>query len=192
MRGARNARHGRHRQAGIIPAYAGSTESNPTGDNSHGDHPRVCGEHRLRTCGQRCQLGSSPRMRGARRSHGIWCSTPGIIPAYAGSTRCPCSRYPTSRDHPRVCGEHPAVLARRSGFPGSSPRMRGALKLRGTGASHGGIIPAYAGSTQRRFPEDTRWWDHPRVCGEHALDDLSAKLDKGSSPRMRGARFNCW
>ena len=50
-----------------------------------------------------------------------------------------------------------------------------------------GIIPAYAGSTcWSRFLR--RWsWDHPRVCGEHALEKNLVYAQLGSSPRMRGA-----
>ena len=35
---------------------------------------------------------------------------------------------------------------------------------------------------------DSRWRDHPRVCGEHTKGCPSTTLTKGSSPRMRGAR----
>ena len=50
-----------------------------------------------------------------------------------------------------------------------------------------GIIPAYAGSTNRPIPNRFAGRDHPRVCGEH-LKVLQSELNKqGSSPRMRGA-----
>ena len=29
--------------------------------------------------------------------------------------------------------------------------------------------------------------DHPRVCGEHLVQDLGERPGRGSSPRMRGA-----
>ena len=58
-----------------------------------------------------------------------------------------------------------------------------------TGAKGGnGIIPAYAGSTPRRQDVAALYRDHPRVCGEHEITDASDSAQKGSSPRMRGAR----
>ena len=65
--------------------------------------------------------------------------------------------------------------------------MRGALGVVVSEALDPGIIPAYAGSTQRS------WWpaactgDHPRVCGEHFALSLMLTMAVGSSPRMRGA-----
>ena len=32
-------------------------------------------------------------------------------------------------------------------------------------------------------------WDHPRGCGEHPITESARRKNKGSSPRMRGARF---
>ena len=52
-----------------------------------------------------------------------------------------------------------------------------------------GIIPADAGSTSGRHTDMPHMMDHPRGCGEHHTETLSAYLQAGSSPRMRGARF---
>ena len=71
---------------GIIPAYAGNTQSNTMRGASVWDHPRVCGEHGDNNEESIEDLGSSPRMRG----------TP---------VRCP-NPIRRPRDHPRVCGEH--------------------------------------------------------------------------------------
>ena len=52
--------------------------------------------------------------------------------------------------------------------------------------SLGGLIPAYAGKT---FPAMSRVRyirAHPRVCGENTNDTISAALEGGSSPRVRG------
>ena len=53
---------------GIIPAYAGSTKGCPGTRWRRWDHPRVCGEHVSATKASVSALGSSPRMRGARRN----------------------------------------------------------------------------------------------------------------------------
>ena len=51
---------------GIIPAYAGSTNTGTCTDTWSTDHPRVCGEHINSNIGMSYPRGSSPRMRGAR------------------------------------------------------------------------------------------------------------------------------
>ena len=52
-----------------------------------------------------------------------------------------------AEDHPRIRGEHPSTSGQIGGDAGSSPHTRGAPHDRRYRASHGRIIPAYAGST---------------------------------------------
>ena len=66
MRGARLGHAGAVADAGIIPAYAGSTSWSWRPRRRCWDHPRVCGEHLRRKLAKAEFLGSSPRMRGAR------------------------------------------------------------------------------------------------------------------------------
>ena len=99
----------------------------------------------------------------------------------------PCCRSPR-RDHPRACGEH---TPRDNGFvlgSGSSPRMRGALDKFRMPDGTIGIIPAHAGSTAASRRRHNRWQDHPRACGEHESYAMEGAVQKGSSPRMRGAQ----
>ena len=105
MRGTPCKRPDRRHGEGIIPAYAGNTVSKHARDIPTGDHPRVCGEHRL-------------HVRTACQSHGI-------IPAYAGNTLGSSVTVSGMRDHPRVCGEHSISTPNVNRSPGSSPRMRG-------------------------------------------------------------------
>ena len=105
-------------------------------------------------------------MRGTRWQAGQDAWRRGIIPAYAGNTNRPRSRWNAPRDHPRVCGEHLIQNDGNVNVPGSSPRMRGTPTA---GTSGGG---------------DGR--DHPRVCGEHSPQLTADKSWAGSSPRMRG------
>ena len=115
--------------AGIIPAYAGSTTASPRRASRSPDHPRIRGEHR-RVARAGCRaVRSSPHTRGAPAARPTPRKPARIIPAYAGST---CRRRPRSRrlwDHPRIRGEH-----RRFRRPGRQDER---------------IIPAYAGSTWR-------------------------------------------
>ena len=71
---------------------------------------------------------------------------------------------------------------------GSSPRMRGALQQTSAAPVVHGIIPAYAGSTNRVTISKYQLKDHPRVCGEHAFGLKKYLCGTGSSPRMRGAQ----
>ena len=147
MRGAPPAALTRLLNRRIIPAYAGSTSSRGGRTSRARDHPRVCGEHRATSTSYASWLGSSPRMRGARRQDEHGRAERGIIPAYAGSTAARWRRSTTRWDHPRVCGEHRGPESRRTRPGGSSPRMRGAPLRSVKVLALGGIIPAYAGST---------------------------------------------
>ena len=147
MRGAHQGIDRKYDRHGIIPAYAGSTTAHWMAACATWDHPRVCGEHRLHPGRLRRLGGSSPRMRGALVSPNLFVSSFGIIPAYAGSTDYLFLRDGQYRDHPRVCGEHVPASTVDIWSLGSSPRMRGALRVRSGVKRKSGIIPAYAGST---------------------------------------------
>ena len=152
---------------GIIPAYAGNTMLTRPGHTQLGDHPRVCGEHRLAGLVGHVPGGSSPRMRGTLQCRVASEGESGIIPAYAGNTFSATPTPTSTGDHPRVCGEHPKAVPLTEASAGSSPRMRGTPERHHVAPRQGGIIPAYAGNTRRssNAPSPTR--DHPRVCGEH-------------------------
>mgnify|MGYP007085800777 FL=1 len=151
-----------------------------------GDHPRVCGEHKVDDSTGEGAWGSSPRMRGTLRRAFRKFRRLGIIPAYAGNTQpvSPCRQC--NRDHPRVCGEHDPLVPSVCDVLGSSPRMRGTLGRRVVGLCLVGIIPAYAGNTPAACWKSWQAWDHPRVCGEHINGHYLLQPGQGSSPRMRG------
>ena len=132
---------------GIIPAYAGNTSLHDPDSKQLGDHPRVCGEHVDRQSFAVRKWGSSPRMRGTLGFHVIVFHDAGIIPAYAGNTGGTQVIIAAKGDHPRVCGEHDFWAAGVLLGWGSSPRMRGTLRLLISSTQLVGIIPAYAGNT---------------------------------------------
>ena len=151
------------------------------------DHPRVCGEQRLKKSVIKMQSGSSPRVRGAGRvRRGRECPH-GIIPACAGSSHRRCNQRGMARDHPRVCGEQLTVAVTVVPVEGSSPRVRGAAEVNGLRDKRVGIIPACAGSRSCRGPPRALAWDHPRVCGEQLRQRHKLSHEPGSSPRVRGA-----
>ena len=156
---------------GIIPAYAGNTLMCHDLFCEVWDHPRVCGEHHGVRFGLLYSLGSSPRMRGTPKKANEKSKAARIIPAYAGNTRGVRPQRQHVRDHPRVCGEHCIVGGVQNVGEGSSPRMRGTLRTTTTSTPHVGIIPAYAGNTGVLKTYFIQNGDHPRVCGEHTLNN---------------------
>ena len=187
MRGAPAATKGNVRQSRIIPADAGSTLCRTCCRDCRRDHPRGCGEHDRQSDRFRVELGSSPRMRGARHSRVLVSLDGGIIPADAGSTAAMAMKAMNAKDHPRGCGEHSYVSCPKRYGEGSSPRMRGARKRTYRWARKGRIIPADAGSTTCLTVMHDLSWDHPRGCGEHQQVIHLISVITGSSPRMRGA-----
>ena len=146
----------------------------------------MCGEH-PGNWPDVCELrGSSPRVRGTRFRCVPPDRYPGIIPACAGNTRKESLNVLEKRDHPRVCGEHYRHAFSGYHNRGSSPRVRGTPSQRHHGRIGEGIIPACAGNTNRHNRACIAGRDHPRVCGEHAMADVTAVCCSGSSPRVRG------
>ncbi|PKU92722.1 hypothetical protein CQR47_0571 [Bifidobacterium thermophilum] len=112
----------------------------------------------------------------------------GIIPACAGNTASPCLQRASSRDHPRMCGEHAIFAKNDSISTGSSPHVRGTRPVLSVSPADIGIIPACAGNTNRRFCTSSRLRDHPRMCGEHTYAIPYGASMGGSSPHVRGTR----
>ena len=128
-------------------------------------------------------------MRGTPFPHLRFVVPVGIIPAHAGNTSAHCRMRISGRDHPRACGEHVSARRRPRRRRGSSPRMRGTLGLAPVLPSILGIIPAHAGNTRRPIVRPTWCRDHPRACGEHSVMAALTSRLRGSSPRMRGTRY---
>ena len=131
------------------------------------DHPRIRGEHDPSTGMSLQQMGSSPHTRGAPEDTTKFSSMERIIPAYAGSTFARGATRPSTRDHPRIRGEHASVTDTGTLAAGSSPHTRGARLSHPPTSPTGRIIPAYAGSTAARIICFLAPWDHPRIRGEH-------------------------
>ena len=112
-RGALCVPRTRLRWSGIIPAYAGSTVDWTTVTSRVADHPRIRGEHGVRSNERVVYGGSSPHTRGAHVAAHRHQGDRGIIPAYAGSTWRRTGTPPRLRDHPRIRGEHQPADRRR-------------------------------------------------------------------------------
>ena len=147
VRGTRSAPRMPLRCTGIIPACAGNTRKARPKPHAGRDHPRVCGEHSGEGGEPEPKSGSSPRVRGTLRDGLGSCLHAGIIPACAGNTAYVLSAFSSSRDHPRVCGEHELPELRQAAIRGSSPRVRGTPPAQPIRLLLAGIIPACAGNT---------------------------------------------
>ena len=150
------------------------------------DHPRGCGEHRLKNLQHVCDPGSSPRMRGTLPPAEPAADCRRIIAADAGNTFQTLCLMQREEDHPRGCGEHVRIGYFDAWDSGSSPRMRGTQFITNTFILFIGIIPADAGNTNAPMPSSNAGPDHPRGCGEHGAQGTAAGDELGSSPRMRG------
>ena len=135
---------------GITPAYAGKREGPKNAQSKVGDHPRVCGEKCIPLTRGHGRQGSPPRMRGKVVSSRTILFFWGITPAYAGKRQRRATACTWLRDHPRVCGEKPAVAVLFSKTMGSPPRMRGKGRPGRLRVWLARITPAYAGKSMAR------------------------------------------
>ena len=151
---------------GITPACAGKSTSALLFLSCSWDHPRMCGEKLAFSAVRVREMGSPPRMRGKGFPLLHFFVPAGITPAYAGKRAGTMTRFFTSWDHPRVCGEKQTFAYARNGRLGSPPRMRGKGLLKVFVTEPLGITPAYAGKSCCRIFRFVVCRDHPRVCGE--------------------------
>ena len=149
-------------------------------------HPRACGENRICIRSAAPWKGSSPRMRGKRRTRLVRLPPPRLIPAHAGKTTYRNGQTSGVRAHPRACGENESAFAFIVYARGSSPRMRGKPRENAELLRRAGLIPAHAGKTRECLAGLFDRGAHPRACGENSEDSKKATNFEGSSPRMRG------
>ena len=113
------------RMRGLIPAGAGNMPMLRPVVDAYRAHPRGCGEHQKLALSLDSGKGSSPRVRGTFLTHSLSRHIQGLIPAGAGNMVSFTKGMPSSRAHPRGCGEHQVYRQRLNRRRGSSPRVRG-------------------------------------------------------------------
>ncbi len=134
----------------FIPAPAGNTVRPPVSGGNQSVHPRACGEHQSRRSRRGCQCGSSPRLRGTPDSAQPGAPRRRFIPAPAGNTCREILTAELAAVHPRACGEHVAASRASLSARGSSPRLRGTLRMQRIARPPARFIPAPAGNTAPR------------------------------------------
>ena len=168
VRGTRRSAAGTGPARRFIPACAGNTAWYARVPRNRPVHPRVCGEHLVAGVGLPADRGSSPRVRGTRRTPPARRRRPRFIPACAGNTP---PGDPSMNLH-----------------SGSSPRVRGTRGLDPRQGLGDRFIPACAGNTGSAGLWPQPKTVHPRVCGEHQRTAARTSTNAGSSPRVRGTR----
>ena len=134
-------------ERGITPARAGKSSLRWAAIQTHGDHPRVCGEKLSTTSTDIHPAGSPPRMRGKELAGALAGGVERITPAYAGKRVCRRLSSLVRRDHPRVCGEKSTSTSMINCGWGSPPRMRGKAQAEQPLPHVAGITPACAGKS---------------------------------------------
>ena len=187
-RGARGVDAGGVPREGIIPAYAGSTQTRPATTAAIADHPRIRGEHRLRGERPRDRHGSSPHTRGARRHGRDGRGLGGIIPAYAGSTTRSGCWPPRLGDHPRIRGEHLGAVPLALPLAGIIPAYAGSTHaICADKRLNVGSSPHTRGARSSRSSRSTCRGDHPRIRGEHDAEAVVVGDGGGIIPAYAGS-----
>ena len=165
---------------------AGKSSMPPYRRSRPWDHPRPCGEKRLKQVTGIAALESPPPMRGKGEVI-IWnTSLMRITPAHAGKRQTSHLLLYRGRDHPRPCGEKVYVRPRVYLDRGSPPPMRGKVGNGWICPQSARITPAHAGKRLTVGRDNTYHPDHPRPCGEKSSTAASAFGIQGSPPPMRG------
>ena len=171
---------------GITPAYAGKSKNPCCCQSWFWDHPRLCGEKYLYESEHCLPRGSPPPMRGKGQPQRFSEYCKGITPAYAGKRSATASKAEEKRDHPRLCGEKVVPLTSKINKQGSSPPMRGKVRVGEAYSRAYRITPAYAGKSKKSDMDIIISQDHPRLCGEKFRIPRMAASQLGSPPPMRG------
>ena len=170
----------------ITPACAGKRPLRSAPACRSGDHPRVCGEKRLRLHISMPMLGSPPRVRGKVSHDCGTCPRARITPACAGKSGYRDPARGEGQDHPRVCGEKGFTSRSKRPCQGSPPRVRGKAGCHVFVLLVCRITPACAGKSSFRDEVKSNGRDHPRVCGEKWQRRNWSQRLAGSPPRVRG------
>ena len=146
----------------------------------------MCGDHLIIASNSSKKRGSPPHVRGPLAQFSACVRQIGITPACAGTTQLINGLLKMCRDHPRMCGDHKSWKGVCLFCWGSPPHVRGPHLNRLVHEIVHGITPACAGTTHIAYNANVRFWDHPRMCGDHSFNCNSISFNLGSPPHVRG------
>ena len=153
---------------GSSPHTRGALSHRTSNPARRGDHPRIRGEHSCISRKSSRLIGIIPAYAGSTTS-----STPqrmcfsGSSPHTRGARSMGATRRATSRDHPRIRGEHGRTAMSRISDEGSSPHTRGARTC--------------------NILYHLQTWDHPRIRGEHLIVPIGTLRTRGIIPAYAGS-----
>ena len=146
----------------------------------------MCGEKSKTSWLASKLIGSPPHVRGKESFPLIIFFIFRITPACAGKSNCPSSNRPSSKDHPRMCGEKVMFLLIVLYAVGSPPHVRGKVFLTLNFCLVLRITPACAGKSHCVSCLCSSAQDHPRMCGEKSDKASHHICLSGSPPHVRG------
>ena len=144
------------------------------------------GEHKICNTLTQPSNGSSPHARGTLFWHCCCTAKPRFIPACAGNTPGISQSHEWHAVHPRMRGEHDLHTGKTKAPSGSSPHARGTLQPHDPRRITHRFIPACAGNTSATTFRPSLRPVHPRMRGEHLVNNRATHHTHGSSPHARG------
>ncbi len=146
-RGTRRPACGDLLESRNTPACAGNTSQPPCRAEPGSEHPRLRGEHAVRSPAPLATSGTPPLARGTRAGRPGRASRPRNTPACAGNTTASPRRGARAAEHPRLRGEHSMWASPCSPTSGTPPLARGTLMLAAVIQPRRRNTPACAGNT---------------------------------------------
>ncbi len=174
------------RQAGKIPARAGTTTPTICTRSTTREDPRAGGDDTVTEPASAAPAGRSPRGRGRPRFLLRSSRRSGKIPARAGTTEGRRRPSAPGAEDPRAGGDDTGFYIIGGSVTGRSPRGRGRQPAQPLHLMGHRKIPARAGTTSsgsrsRRWPVED-----PRAGGDDSASAPVAPRRAGRSPRGRG------
>ena len=186
LRGNQRIGQSKRRAYRDIPAPTGQPRKVSFPRRSDRGHPRTYGATTYAILNRDGDAGTSPHLRGNRRSHtpdrGLYRDIPAPTgqPASQGRRTRPC------RGHPRTYGATLTTFKRAQDDKGTSPHLRGNHIAALNACVDARDIPAPTGQPLTWPIEGEGLRGHPRTYGATASVRVSKRSGAGTSPHLRG------
>ena len=148
----------------------------------------MCGENKKRFSVVLTLNGTSPRVWGKLCMAMVLWQLNRNIPTCVGKTMTLRTLSPDRREHPHVCGENFHRICLCVSCRGTSPRVWGKQEELPVEFSSRRNIPTCVGKTFYPLVQLILAPEHPHVCGENFLFNISGSTFRGTSPRVWGKR----